>query len=119
MSPEESGKLVAAVDGGPGRNRNTALMLEEVSRGAREEGAGTEPVRLRDLEFKGRVGRFSRERKETRLDGRRAPKDGLSPVLALPERATGLATGSPVHPNDVTGRLEELHGTPRLHKPGP
>ena len=44
-------KRVVAIYGSPRRKGNTALLLQEAVRGAREEGAEVEEVVLRDLKM--------------------------------------------------------------------
>ncbi|MDR2350372.1 MAG: flavodoxin family protein [Deltaproteobacteria bacterium] len=103
MTQEGNDKLVVALNGGPRKRWNTALLLEEVLKGAEEEGAAVELAHLHDLRYGGCASCFHCKRKESYLDGRCALKDGLSPVLELLGKATGVALGSPVYIGDVTG----------------
>jgi multimeric flavodoxin WrbA len=108
MSQEPQEKLVVAVNGGPRKEWNTALLLEETLRGASEKGAKTEIIHLYDLNYRGCVSCFSCKRKESYQNGRCALKDGLSPVLDLLEKATGVVMGSPIYLSDVTGALRSF-----------
>jgi multimeric flavodoxin WrbA len=108
MSLDNDNKLVVAIDGGPRKGWNTALLLEEAIKGAKEEGAQTEYVRLYDLNFKGCASCFSCKRKESYLNGRCAIKDDLSEILKLLGKATGVVMGSPVYLGDVTAAFRSF-----------
>ena len=101
-------KLVVSVNGGPRLGWNTDLLLKEVERGAREEGAETRRFDLYRLDFKGCASCFSCKRKESSLDGVCALKDDLSEVLAALAKATGVVMGSPIYIGDVTGAMRSF-----------
>jgi multimeric flavodoxin WrbA len=108
MSETNDGKLVVALDAGPRKKWNTSLLLEETLKGAKDEGAKTEYVRLYDLKFRGCASCFSCKRKESYDNGRCALKDDLSDVLTLLEKATGIVLGSPIYLSDVTGAFRNF-----------
>ncbi|MHC1744241.1 MAG: flavodoxin family protein [Syntrophobacteraceae bacterium] len=82
---------IAAIYGSPRRNGNTAVLLREVVKGAREEGAVIEEVVLRDhqigpcMEIYGCI-----------EDGRCAIEDDFQRVRDLILRSDGLMLASPV-----------------------
>jgi multimeric flavodoxin WrbA len=108
MSQDNDNRLVVAINGGPRKHWNTALLLEETLKGAESEGVKTKIVHLYDLKFKGCVSCFGCKRKESYQNGRCAYKDELSEVLSLLEGATGVVMGSPIYLGDVTGALRSF-----------
>jgi multimeric flavodoxin WrbA len=102
MSETDKQKLVVALDAGPRKKWNTSLLLEEALKGAKDEGARTDYIRLYDLNYKGCASCFSCKRKESYDGGRCVLKDDLSDVLTLLTKATGVLMGSPIYLSDVT-----------------
>lgn len=82
---------IVAIYGSPRRNGNTATLLREVARGAREEGVEVEEVVLRDhsispcMEIYGCI-----------EDGRCAIEDDFQPIRDRILRSDGLMLASPV-----------------------
>jgi multimeric flavodoxin WrbA len=101
-------KLVVAINGSPRKGWNTGALLEEVLRGAKDEGAATRRFDLFNLNFKGCASCFSCKRVDGYLKGVCAQKDDLAPILTLLGQATGVAMGSPIYIGDVTGCLRNF-----------
>ncbi|MDR2459975.1 MAG: flavodoxin family protein [Deltaproteobacteria bacterium] len=104
----DDGRLVVAINGGPRKNWNTFLLLEEALRGASDAGARTLRYDLFEMNFKGCVSCFYCKTKENYHKGKCAQKDDLAPVLKTLKDATGLVMGSPIYLSDVTGSLRNF-----------
>ncbi|MCR4665807.1 MAG: flavodoxin family protein [Desulfovibrio sp.] len=91
-----SAKRVLAINGSPRRSGNTATLLEEALKGARDCGAETELVHLYRLRYRGCISCFSCKRKD-REHGICAMKDDLSPVLERIREVDALLLGSPIY----------------------
>lgn len=89
-------KNVIAINGSPRRNENTAALLKETLKGAKEAGAETELVDLYRLNFKGCISCFACKLK-SREHGTCAMRDDLSPVLERVQKADALIMGSPIY----------------------
>jgi multimeric flavodoxin WrbA len=82
---------VAAIYGSPRRNGNSATLLREVVRGARDEGAAIEEVVLRDLEISPCLEIYG-----CIEEGRCAIEDDFQRVRDLILQCDGLLLASPV-----------------------
>ena len=100
------------LNGSPRKNWNTAMLLKEAEKGAREAGAETEYIDLYDLQFTGCRSCMACKRK----DGERCKcfwKDDLSPVIDRIFQADSLIIGSPIYLGDITSQVHAL--IERLH----
>jgi multimeric flavodoxin WrbA len=99
---------VIAVNGGPRKDWNTALMLRSALEGAESVGAQTKLVHLYDLMYKGCISCFSCKRTGNTCDGLCATHDDLRPVLAEIITSDVLLLGSPIYFGDVTGEMRSF-----------
>ncbi len=100
------------LNGSPRKNWNTAMLLKEAEKGAREAGSETEYIDLYDLQFTGCRSCMACKRK----DGERCKcfwKDDLSPVIDHIFQADSLIIGSPIYLGDITSQVHAL--IERLH----
>ena len=94
------------IDGGPGKNFNTASMLQNFAEGATSVSDKIEvkTVRLYGLDYKGCMSCMA-----CKIKGKASNvckfKDALTPVLEEIAEADGLALGSPIYFGDVTGQM--------------
>jgi multimeric flavodoxin WrbA len=100
-------KLIA-INGGPRKKWNTAILLNNVLEGAASKGAETELIHLYDLNFKGCISCFSCKLKGGKSYGRCAVKDDLAPVLDRIESVDALVLGSPIYLGEVTGAMRSF-----------
>ncbi len=96
------------VNGGPRKNKNTALLLESAMRGAVEAGAQAEMVHLYDLTFTGCKSCFACQLKNAKTDGVCAIRDGLRPLLEKAREADVIVVGSPVYLSYPTGETRSF-----------
>jgi multimeric flavodoxin WrbA len=99
---------VIAVNGGPRKDWNTALMLRSALEGAESVGAQTKLVHLYDLTYQGCISCFSCKRKGNSCDGLCATRDDLRPILAEIIASDVLLLGSPIYFGDVTGEMRSF-----------
>lgn len=100
------------LNGSPRKNWNTAMLLKEAEKGAREAGSETEYIDLYDLQFTGCRSCMACKRK----DGERCKcfwKDDLSPVIDRIFQADSLIIGTPIYLGDITSQVHAL--IERLH----
>lgn len=100
------------LNGSPRKNWNTAILLKEAEKGAREAGSETEYIDLYDLQFTGCRSCMACKRK----DGECCKcfwKDDLSPVIDRIFQADSLIIGSPIYLGDITSQVHAL--IERLH----
>lgn len=100
------------LNGSPRKNWNTAMLLKEAEKGAREAGFETEYIDLYDLQFTGCRSCMACKRK----DGERCKcfwKDDLSSVIDRIFQADSLIIGSPIYLGDITSQVHAL--IERLH----
>ncbi len=100
------------LNGSPRKNWNTAMLLKEAEKGAREAGSETEYIDLYDLQYTGCRSCMACKRK----DGERCKcfwKDDLSPVIDRIFQADSLIIGSPIYLGDITSQVHAL--IERLH----
>lgn len=96
-------KKAIAINGGPRKQYNTAMLLQEALKGAEAAGAETEIIHLTDLNFRGCVSCFGCKRLGNPNFGKCNLKDDLAPVFEKIEQADVLLVGSPIYLGDVTG----------------
>jgi len=96
---------IIAVNGGPRKNKNTAILLEKVLEGARSRGAETTLVHLYELDYKGCTSCFACKLKDGKSYGKCAFRDALTPILRSIEEADAIIMGSPIYLCDVTGQM--------------
>ncbi|MEZ7891692.1 MAG: flavodoxin family protein [Candidatus Wallbacteria bacterium] len=99
---------IIALNGSPRKNWNTALLLENALKGAKDAGAETEMVHLYDINFKGCISCFLCKRQNSKYYGKCALNDGLKPVLERIEAADALILGSPIYFSAVTGVMRSF-----------
>ncbi|MBQ7617966.1 MAG: flavodoxin family protein [Desulfovibrio sp.] len=99
-----STKKVLAINGSPRRKGNTAELLGQALRGARDASAETELVHLYALNFKGCVSCFSCKRKD-KEHGHCAMKDDLSPLLEKIKEVDAVIFGSPIYFMNLSSAL--------------
>ena len=85
-----------AVNGSPRKKGNTAVLLQNVLRGAEEKGAKTEFINLFDFNFKGCISCFACKRKGSQCNGICAVKDDLTGVIENILSSDYLLLGSPI-----------------------
>ena len=108
LNCQEKTMNVIAINGGPRKKWNTAMMLEKALEGAASKGAGTELIHLYDLEYKGCISCFACKKRGGDNYGRCGVKDDLTAVFAEIEKADALILGSPIYFGDVTGALRSF-----------
>ncbi len=100
------------LNGSPRKNWNTAMLLKEAEKGAREAGSETEYIDLYDLQFTGCRSCMACKRKEAERC-KCFWKDDLSPVIDRIFQADSLIIGSPIYLGDITSQVHAL--IERLH----
>jgi len=96
---------VLAVNGGPRKTFNTAMLLQQAMAGAESVGAKTEMIHLYDYQYQGCVSCFACKRKDCSNPGHCALPDALSEVLERALRCDVLLLGSPIYLGEVTGLM--------------
>lgn len=100
-------KKIVAINCSPRATWNTATLVQEAAKGAKEQGAEVEIIDLYKLEkFAGCVSCFGCKLPDNL--GRCICKDGLAPVLEAIRNADGLIIGSPNYLGDVTAGFRAL-----------
>nr|WP_312579296.1 flavodoxin family protein [Sedimentibacter sp.] len=99
---------VVAVNGSPRKKGNTAVLLQNVLRGAEANGAETNFINLYELNFTGCISCFSCKRKDSRCNGLCAVRDDLTEVLEDILSCDFLILGSPIYFGDVTGEMRSF-----------
>jgi multimeric flavodoxin WrbA len=99
---------VMAVNGSPGKTRNTATMLRKALKGAASQRAETELFHLYDLKFTGCTSCFACKIRCGKSYGRCAVKDGLAPILKKIEEVDALILGSPIYFGNVSGEMRSF-----------
>jgi multimeric flavodoxin WrbA len=97
-----------AINGGPRKNWNTAILLNWALEGTAVCGAETEYVHLYDLNFKGCVSCFACKTRGGASYGTCGYRDKLSPLLERIAAAEILLIGSPIYFGTVTGELRSF-----------
>lgn len=93
---------VLLLNGSPRKEWNTAQLLHEAERGAREAGAETERFDLYNLDYKDCRSCFACKRIGNTTGGVCAVRDGLRPVLESAAAADAIIIGSPIYYGNVT-----------------
>lgn len=89
-------KKLIAINGSPRKNWNTAQLLKEAVRGAKDAGAEAEIVDLYSLTFKGCTSCFYCKLK-SKEHGTCAMKDDLTPILEKAKNADAIIFGTPIY----------------------
>ena len=92
------------INGSPRKTWNTATLLDEALKGAREQGAETERIDLYDLNFRGCVSCYSCKQKDG-VHGVCAQQDDLTPVLEKIREADGLIVATPMYYTDISAAV--------------
>jgi multimeric flavodoxin WrbA len=93
---------VIAINGSPREKGNTSVIINEILKGASDQGADTTHVILHNLNMKGCQGCFSCRRKP----GVCAQKDELSPYLEQIKTCTALVVGCPIYMYRLSGQMK-------------
>lgn len=93
---------ILGVGGSPREGGNSDILLDHVLAGAREEGAETRALQLRDLAFKGCIG-CERCRKDKICTGLTDDMTGVYPSIV---ESTGLVLVSPCHNYNLTSLMK-------------
>lgn len=101
-------KKVMIINGSPRKNFNTAKMLNEAARGARDAGAEVEIVNLYDISYKGCISCLMCKRKGNNTNGLCFYKDDLRPVLEKCLNADAVIIGSPVYHSYPSGMMRSF-----------
>jgi len=99
---------VIAINGGPRKGWNTAMLLEKALEGAKSHGAQTELIHLYDLNYKGCVSCFACKTKDGKSYGKCAVRDELTSVLNKIEECDAMILGSPIYIGNVTGEMRSF-----------
>jgi multimeric flavodoxin WrbA len=99
---------VLALNGSARKKGNSATMLKQAIKGAKEAGAETKLINLYDLNYKGCTGCVSCKLLGGKSFGRCAKRDELTPVLTEAITSDVLLMASPIYFNDVTGILRSF-----------
>jgi multimeric flavodoxin WrbA len=102
------GIKVLAINGSARKKGNSAAMLKNAVKGAKNAGAETKLVNLYALNYKGCTGCQKCKLLGGKSFGRCALRDDLSPVLEDAIASDVLLLASPVYFNDVTGELRSF-----------
>ncbi len=91
-------KKIFAINGSPRKNKNTAQLLQEALRGAKDKGAEVKLVNLYDLNFHGCYSCFACKRLGSPAFGKCIHNDDLQPILKeIHEEADALIMGMPIY----------------------
>ena len=94
---------VYAIVGSYRKEGNTDIIIEEILKGAREQGAEAEKVFVDDLEIKSCQGCY-----ECKKEGKCKIEDDVIKVVRKIDEADGVIVGSPNYGNHLTGQLKIL-----------
>ena len=97
-------KKVLGVGGSPRKGGNTDILVRHLLKGARNEGAATEEVQLRDYHFQPCIG-CERCRKDKRCTGL---QDGMQLIYPMVQEASGLVLVSPIYSYSVTALMKSF-----------
>ncbi|MDR1397462.1 MAG: flavodoxin family protein [Desulfarculales bacterium] len=86
-----------AFNGSPRYSRNTARLLESMTRGAGDKGAATELINLYQISYQGCISCFRCKKVGGTGYGRCSLRDGLTPVLHKALQAQVLILGTPIY----------------------
>jgi multimeric flavodoxin WrbA len=96
---------VIALNGSPRKNWNTAKLLENALKGAKESGAHTELIHLYSLNFKGCKSCLTCKRTTSKNYGKCCIDDDLKPLFEKIEKADALILGSPIYFRNISGEM--------------
>jgi len=89
---------ILGIGGSPRKDGNSDILLDRVLQGARESGASTESIRLRDYSFQSCIA-CERCRRDKRCTGLHDDMQSIYPVV---ERSRGIVLVSPIHSYTVS-----------------
>jgi multimeric flavodoxin WrbA len=96
-------KKVIAFVGSPRKNGNTATLVEEAAKGARDAGAEVKVYYLEELQFKGCQGCSTcRQKPECEQ------QDDFTPIINELSTADGVIIGSPIYMWQVSSQVKKL-----------
>ena len=97
-----------AFNGSARKNGNSATMLKNALKGAKEAGAETKIINLYTLKYKGCTGCVKCKLLGGKSFGRCAQRDELTPILEEAIDSEVLLMATPIYFNDVTGALRSF-----------
>jgi multimeric flavodoxin WrbA len=96
---------VLVINGSPRKTGNTATFLNKALEGAASQGAETELIHLRDLNFRGCRSCLTCKLKDEKYRGKCAMKDELSSILEKVKNVDALILGSPIYMGIATSDM--------------
>jgi len=107
---KEKAMKIYAINGGPRKKYNTAMLLQAALDGAAScgETVETEMIHLYDLAYNGCVSCFACKKIGGKSYGHCAVKDDLTPVLEKLAQADGIIFGSPIYFANITGKMRSF-----------
>ena len=97
-------KKVLGIGGSPRKGGNSDILLKRLLKGARDGGAATEEIQLRDYQFQPCIG-CERCRKDKRCTGL---QDGMQLIYPKIEEALGLVLIAPVYSYNMTALMKSF-----------
>ena len=95
-------KKVLGIGGSPRKGGNSDILLKQLLKGARDSGANTEEIQLRNYQFQGCIG-CERCRKDERCTGL---QDGMQLIYPKIQEAGGLVLISPIYNYNMTAPMK-------------
>lgn len=95
-------KEVLGIGGSPRKGGNSDILLKQLLKGARDDGAATEEVQLRNYQFQGCIG-CERCRKDKQCTGL---QDGMQLIYPKIQEAGGLVLISPIYNYNMTALMK-------------
>jgi len=95
-------KKVLGIGGSPRKGGNSDILLKQLLKGARDGGAATEELQLRDYQFQPCIG-CERCRKDKRCTGL---QDGMQLIYPKIREAGGMVLISPIYSYNVTALMK-------------
>ena len=99
---------IAAFNGSPRKNGNTATLLNQALEGAKNAGGECELFHLYSLDYKGCTSCFQCKKLGGKHYGTCAMKDGLTPILKDIEQYDALLFGTPIYFGAETGEMRSF-----------
>ena len=97
-------KKVLGIGGSPRKGGNSDILLKQLLKGARDGGAATEEIQLRNYQFQGCIG-CERCRKDKQCTGL---QDGMQLIYPKIQEAGGLVLISPIYNYNMTALMKAL-----------
>ena len=97
-------KKVLGIGGSPRKGGNSDILMKRLLKGARDGGAATEEIQLRDYQFQPCIG-CERCRKDKRCTGL---QDGMQLIYPKIREASGLVVISPIYSYNMTALMKSF-----------